>query len=97
MKCCKLESCSSSPKLLGILKIQGNPREQPKAILLAQPDIGTLQETCIQMDPLLAGFSFLSQKSLKKPIEPVQFPVDNFPYRTKSLIYQVQKFAHTLI
>jgi hypothetical protein len=73
MKCCKLESCSSSPKLLGNLKNQGNPREQPKAILLVQPDIGTLvQETCIQTDPLLAGFSFLSQKWFKKPIEPVQ-------------------------
>jgi hypothetical protein len=88
MKCCKLESCSSSPKLLGILKIQGNPREQLKAVLLAQPDIGTLvQETCIQMDPLLAGFSFRSQKWFKKLVEPVQFPVDIFPYRTRWIMF----------
>jgi hypothetical protein len=70
------------------MKIQGNPREQLKAVLLAQPDIGTLvQETCIQMDPLLAGFSFRSQKWFKKLVEPVQFPVDIFPYRTRWIMF----------
>jgi hypothetical protein len=77
MKCCIL----SSPKFLGILKIQGNPREQLKAILLAQPDIGTLvQDLNMHTNgPLVGRFFFSFSKVVLKTYRTSSISGQYFP------------------